>query len=298
MAGDLSRRLPRGRRRDEFDGLAVELNAMLERIETLMEDVRQVTNDIAHDLRTPLARLRHGLEDARRKAGSVQDYERAVDAAVEETDRILETFTALLRIAQIEAGTRRAGFAEVDLSGLLSGLAETYAVVAEDRGQALTSTIEPGVRAVGDRDLLGQMVANLIENALTHTPPRSRIAVTLAAGADGPVATVADDGPGIPADMRQQVLKPFVRLEGSRTAPGNGLGLASVAAIARLHGIALGLSDNGPGLRATLPFVPSGAAGERGAPAAALSRADVASSLPPTPLAAPPVRRNALVGKP
>ena len=153
MAGDLSRRLPRGRRRDEFDGLAVQLNAMLERIEALMEDVRQVTNDIAHDLRTPLAHLRHGLEDARRRACSVQDYERAVDAAVEETDRILDTFTALLRIAQIEACTRRAGFSEVDLSGLLAGLAETYAVVAEDRGQALSSTIGPDVRAVGDNDV-------------------------------------------------------------------------------------------------------------------------------------------------
>ena len=256
MAGDLARRIPVGRRGDEFDRLAGLLNAMLDRIGELVEDVRQVTNDIAHDLRTPLARLRQRLETARRKATSVGEYEAATEAAIAETDAVLATFTAMLRIAQIEAGTRRAGFAPVDLSRLVAELAETYAVVAEDRGQSLRASVEPGVEVTGDRELLGQMVANLIENALTHTPPGSRVEVALARDAGGPVATVADDGPGVPAAMRERVLKRFVRLEASRSTPGSGLGLASVAAIARLHGIGLALADNRPGLRVTLRFGP------------------------------------------
>lgn len=264
MAGDLGRRVPVGRRGDEFDRLAAQLNAMLDRIGELVEDVRQVTNDVAHDLRTPLARLRQRLETARRKAASVADYEAAADAAIAETDAVLATFTAMLRIAQIEAGTRRAGFAPVDLSGLLAGLAETYAAVAEDRGQSLRAAVEPGVVVTGDKELLAQLFANLIENALTHTPPGSHVEVALAREGGGPVATVADDGPGVPAAMRERVLKPFVRLEASRSTPGSGLGLASVAAIARLHGLGLGLADDRPGLRVTLRFgTPAGPAPAR-----------------------------------
>ena len=264
MAGDLGARIPVGRRGDEFDRLAAQLNAMLDRIGELVEDVRQVTNDVAHDLRTPLARLRQRLETARRKAASVADYEAAADAAIAETDAVLATFTAMLRIAQIEAGTRRAGFAPVDLSGLLAGLAETYAAVAEDRGQSLRAAVEPGVVVTGDKELLAQLFANLIENALTHTPPGSRIEVALARDGGGPVATVADDGPGVPAAMRERVLKRFVRLEASRSTPGSGLGLASVAAIARLHGLGLGLADDRPGLRVTLRFgTPAGPAPAR-----------------------------------
>src|SRR5689334_8242392 len=256
MAGDLRCRIPVGARGDEFDRLAGQLNAMLDRIADLVEDVRQVTNDVAHDLRTPLARLRQRLETARRKATTVGEYEAAVDGAIAETDAVLATFTALLRLAQIEAGTRRAGFAPVDLSCLLAGLAETYIPVAEDRGQSLRAAVEPGVPVTGDKELLAQMLANLIENALTHTPPGSRVEVALSRGAGGPVATVADDGPGIPGAMRERVLRRFVRLEPSRSTPGSGLGLASVAAIARLHGIGLELADNGPGLRVTLRFAP------------------------------------------
>ena len=261
VAGDLGRRIPVGGRGDEFDRLAALLNAMLDRIGELVEDVRQVTNDVAHDLRTPLARLRQRLETARRKATSVGEYEAATEAAIAETDAVLATFTALLRLAQIEAGTRRARFVPVDLSGLLAGLAETYAPVAEDRSQSLRATVEPDVTVTGDRELLGQMAANLIENALTHTPAGSRVEVALSRGGAGAVATVADDGPGIPEAMRERVLKRFVRLEASRSTPGSGLGLASVAAIARLHGLGLELADNDPGLRVTLRFAPSAGPG-------------------------------------
>ena len=180
MAGDLRRRIAMSGRNDEFDGLVAQLNAMLDRIGDLVQDIGQVTNDIAHDLRTPLARLRQRLETARRKARSVAEYELAVDAAIRETDAALATFTSLLRIAQIDAGTRRAGFTAVDLSALVAALVETYAIVADDGGRSLESMIEPDITIRGDRELLNQLFANLIENCLTHTPPGSHVKVSAA----------------------------------------------------------------------------------------------------------------------
>ena len=252
MGGELSRRIPTRGRGDEFDSLATHLNRMLERIEQLMQGMREVSSDIAHDLRTPLGRLRHSLEAAQREAASVVDYRRAVAHAIEQTDQILETFAALLRIAQIESGSRRARFARVDLSQLAQTLVETYAPVADEGGRVLKTHIEPGVYAYGDRDLLMQALANLIENALTHTPAGSQIEIALKTTPDAVMLSVADDGPGIPQAALGKVTQRFYRLEASRSAPGSGLGLSLVAAVAELHGIPLELSDNRPGLRATI----------------------------------------------
>jgi signal transduction histidine kinase len=252
--GDLSRRVPHAGTDDEFDRLAANINAMLDAIEHLTEGLRQVSTDIAHDLRTPLSRLRQALETARSKAQSPAELATAVDHAIDQTDTILETFGAVLRIAQIEAGTRRAGFAGVDLSGLFRSLVEVYEPVAEDASHRLEARIEDGVWFRGDRELLTQMLANLIENAIRHTPPGTRIEMTLQRQNASALAVIADDGPGIPEPARERVFRRFFRLEASRSTPGSGLGLSLVAAIASLHGVRIELADNAPGLRVTLPF--------------------------------------------
>jgi signal transduction histidine kinase len=252
--GRLGDRVPVRGTRDEFDQLAQNFNEMLDRIQALMDSLRQVSNDIAHDLRSPLSRLRQRLEAARAKARSAEDYEAAVDQALAETDAILATFTALLRIAQIEAGTRQAAFAVLDLSEIFRRVAEIYSAVAEDRGQRLIATISPGLTFRGDRELLIQMLANLVENAIRHTPAGTTIALDLERTAGVVVGRVSDNGPGIPADARAKVFQRFYRLEASRTTPGSGLGLALVAAVAELHRICIELADNGPGLRVSLRF--------------------------------------------
>lgn len=254
MRGDLADRIKTGGSGDELDQLGRNLNDMLDRLHHLMEGLRQVSNDIAHDLRTPLSRLRQGLEAARLEASSVLDYERAVDQALHEADLALSTFGALLRIAQIESGTRRANFTDVDLSSLLTTLALTYSAVAEDLGKSLDSNIETDRRIRGDRELLTQLFANLVENALRHTPDSAKIALSLRKGPHGPIAEIADNGPGIPEAERAKVLRRFYRLERSRTTPGSGLGLALVATVADLHGATITLADNRPGLKITLHF--------------------------------------------
>lgn len=251
--GKLSQRLPVGSGGDEFDRLTGELNRMLDRMQQLMENLAQVSSDIAHDLRTPLSRLRQRLESARLHAGSIAAYQTAIDQAIDDTDAVLATFGALLRIAQIEAGGRRANFAAVDLSALFETIVETYAAVAEDSGQSLTGRIAPGVRGWGDKELLTQMLANLVENAIRHSPAGARVTVTL----DGLTGVVSDSGPGIPEAERGKVFRRFYRLESSRTTPGSGLGLSLVAAVAELHGITVALGDNQPGLKATLRFPPA-----------------------------------------
>ncbi|SNB73904.1 Signal transduction histidine kinase [Arboricoccus pini] len=247
MGGDLSRRVPTGRRTDEFDELALRLNAMLDRITALMSQVRQVSDDIAHDLRTPLARLRQELYLVRRRAGTMADYEGAVDAAIEEADAIIATFASLLRIAQVEAGARRAGFRRVDLSELAEAMVESYTPVAEDRQQILEAEVRPGLEVVGDRELLGQMLANLIENALNHGPKGARLDLRLRQINGTPELCMIDDGPGIPTEMRGEVFKRFVRLDKSRGKGGTGLGLSLVRAIADLHGLEVRLEDAWPG---------------------------------------------------
>ncbi|MFO1148505.1 MAG: ATP-binding protein [Alsobacter sp.] len=262
IEGNLSQRVPLVGADDELDRLAGNLNRMLDRIQTLMETTKQVSNDVAHDLRTPLARLRQRLERVQARARSMDDYEAEVGEAILEIDGILATFSALLRIAQVEAGSRAGGFAQVDLSRVFDTITEAYAPVAEDAGLRLRAEIAPGLSVRGDRELLTQMLANLVENAIKHAQSGD-IDVVLAPGPKGPVGEVRDRGPGIPIGERDKVFRRFYRLERNRTSAGNGLGLSLVAAVADLHGVRLTLADHGPGLVVRMDFA--------GAPAAKAS---------------------------
>lgn len=248
IAGRLDLRLPVSGRRDEIDRLAGDINAMLARIETLMDSLKQVSTDIAHDLRTPLSRLRQRLYAVRGQTG-VEDYEIAVDTAVEEADAIIETFNALLRIAQIEAGARKARFATVDVSQLVDKLADIYGEVAADAGHKLVVDVAHGLTAWGDSELLAQMLANLVENAIRHVPAPGRIELVAALDDGRAVIEIRDDGPGVPEDEREKIFRRLYRVERSRTTSGSGLGLALVAAIAELHEARIEALDNGPGLR-------------------------------------------------
>ncbi len=252
MEGDLSARIPVRGTNDEIDQLVTSLNAMLGRIQQLMDGLRQVSSDIAHDLRTPLGRLRQHLEEARERAKTTADYDQATDAAIEEADALLETFSALLRIAQLEAGAQKSAFTEVDLSALMRSIGEAYQPAAEDSRHRLQLRIDDGVRMTGDRQLLAQMISNLIENALNHTPEGTVVTVGLHRRGTGFEAEVADDGPGIPEAERDKVFDRFYRLDRSRSTAGSGLGLALVKAIAGLHGIAIRLEDRKPGLAVVL----------------------------------------------
>jgi len=252
MAGDLSRRIPIGGGGDELGRLAEGLNRMLARIEELVANLRHVSGDIAHDLRTPLGRLRQRLDACRVKPRSAAEYEAAIDGAITDSDAVLATFDALLRISQIESGAIRSRFTEVDLGAVAENVVEAYAAVAEDEGRHLEAHIEPGLAVRGDRELLTQMLANLIENALHHTPRGARVELRAEIAGDGAQLTVSDDGPGIPAPERERVFRRFYRLDASRSTSGNGLGLSLVAAVAKLHGGAVTLEDNHPGLRAVV----------------------------------------------
>jgi signal transduction histidine kinase len=226
---------------------------VLARIETLVEGLQSTTASIAHDLRSPLFRLRQQLEAAAARPREPEADTRTLDASLIELDGVLATFSALLRIARVEAGLTDAGFATVDLSALAGDVAELYAAVAEDAGQRLEVSIAPGQRVRGDAALLRQVVANLIENALAHGGPGVRAKVAVCGG-PGPVLVVSDTGPGIPESERERVLERFYRLDRSRNTPGSGLGLALVAAVARLHNATLRLEDAAPGLSVTLVF--------------------------------------------
>src|SRR5439155_4282254 len=204
---------------------------MLERIQQLLDGLRQVTSDIAHDLRTPLGRLRQRLEDAHERATSTAEYGAATEAAIAEADSLLEIFSALLRIAQIEAGAQRSAFTSIDLSALMRSIAEAYAPSAEDSHHKLESLIADGVTLTGDRQLLAQMVSNLVENALTHTPAGCTVRLVLRKVGVRVEIEVSDDGPGIPEAERDKVFDRFYRLDRSRTTAGSGLGLALVKAI-------------------------------------------------------------------
>jgi signal transduction histidine kinase len=252
--GDLSRRIERTGSGDDFDHLSATLNVMLDRIVGLMENLRQVSNDIAHDLRTPLSRLRQDLEEAQNRELTAPELQRVIEGAVAEADVLLETFSALLRIAQIEAGIRRSAFRAVDLSDVLRTVAEAYVPAVEESGRALRTEIADGVQVDGDRGLLSQLFVNLVENALRHTPAGTTITLRLSRQPAGALAEVADTGTGIPADERAKVFRRFYRLERSRTTPGSGLGLSTVAAIVELHHAAIELLDNAPGLRVVIRF--------------------------------------------
>lgn len=254
IAGDLAQRIPTRGTDDDFDRLALTLNRMLDRIVDLMESLRQVSNDIAHDLRTPLARLRQRLESMRDHPPSQSNGGAAIDTAIAETDAILETFGALLRIAQIEAGTRRSGFREVDLSSVFESVIDAFAPAVEDAGKSLDTRVAKNLTIRGDRELLTQMLVNLVENAIRHTPDGARIEVSLTATPDRAIGVVADNGPGVPEAERDRIFRRFYRLEHSRSTPGNGLGLSLVAAVATLHHIEIEVQDNKPGLRVVLSY--------------------------------------------
>jgi signal transduction histidine kinase len=239
---------------DELDRLAAAINNMLDRISTLLDNLRQVSSDVAHDLRTPLTHLRNRLEEAGGKAVTTDDYAELVAHAIEDTDHLLVIFAALLRISQIESGSRLAAFAALSLSELLERVYEMYRPVAEDAHQMLLHEIQKGVQIRGDGELLTQMFSNLIENAIRHAPPGTRILLRLTASGGTVTAAVEDNGPGIPAAERDKVFRRFYRLTGSRTTPGNGLGLALVAAIANLHAAKIELADNRPGVCLRLCF--------------------------------------------
>jgi signal transduction histidine kinase len=253
VEGDLTRRIPASGSGDDFDKLVGNLNGMLDRITGLMETVRQVSDNIAHDLRTPLTRLRSRLEIARAQQGrSEAEARAAVEQAIEEADGLLATFNALLRIARIEAEQRREGFAPVDLGSLLTDVAELYEPVAAERDQTIALELGSGASVEGDRDLLLQAVANLVDNAIKYTPVGGHVVLGLQTAGELVDLYVTDTGPSIPADQRERVFDRFHRLEASRSTPGSGLGLSLVRAVARLHGATIRLSDDAPGLRVTL----------------------------------------------
>ena len=267
MEGDLSQRLPIAGTGDELDQLGRNLNAMLDQIEALMTGMRQVTDNIAHDLRSPLNRLRNRLEVTLMQEASPADYRHALERTIAEADSLLGTFNALLMIARAEAGSLREAMTWVDLAAIVSDAAELYEPVAEQSNLTLHVEVEEGLQIRGNRELLSQATANLLDNALKHGLPQDADtdrSVTVSARPDperpgrGVVLAVADHGVGIPAGERHHVLERFVRLEDSRNTPGSGLGLSLVAAVTRLHGGRIELEDNHPGLRVSLHLPVSG----------------------------------------
>ncbi|HTB67693.1 MAG TPA: HAMP domain-containing sensor histidine kinase [Steroidobacteraceae bacterium] len=256
IAGRLNERIPIRGRADEWDRLARAINEMLDRISTLLENLQQVSSDVAHDLRTPLTRLRNRLEAAREKSTGVVDYSAAITHAIEDTDQLLSMFSALLRISQIEAGTRAQTFAMVDITALLERVYQLYLPLAEDCRHPLARTLHQELHIRGDHELLTQLFSNLVENALHHTPAGTNIRIVLQAVQGEPVASVIDDGPGVPAEDLEKVTRRFYRGSASRSAEGHGLGLALVAAIAQLHGARLQLANAMPGLRVDVAFAP------------------------------------------
>lgn len=251
IGGELSRRLPLSGAGDEFDRLAGTINHALDRLQAQVAGLRQVTDDMAHDLRSPLSRLRQRLEAALERARDPAADTETLENALAELDGVLATFAGMLRLARLEARTD-APATQVDLSALVAGMVETYAAVAAEQGKTLAADIAPGQTVRGEPALLRQALANLIENALLHGGRHVRVALT--AGAE---LLVSDDGPGIPPQDRARVLQRFVRLDAARGTPGTGLGLALVAAVARLHGARLALEDAGPGLRVRLALPPA-----------------------------------------
>jgi signal transduction histidine kinase len=274
MAGDLSGRLSVIGSGDEFDRLAHNLNGMLERIESLMRGLKEVTDNIAHDLKTPLTRLRNRCEAALRTASSEAEFRRVLEDTIEESEGLIRTFDALLMIARAESGEVREGMAEFDVAEVARDVGELYEPLAEDKGLTLEVEAKSHAAMKGNRELVSQALANLVDNAIKYAAPpppypppqagegrvgedavngeRSGILVKADTEQDRIVLTVSDHGPGIPQADRSRVVDRFVRLERSRSLPGSGLGLSLVSAVARLHGGELELEDNAPGLRARI----------------------------------------------
>ncbi len=264
MAGNLAGRLPVAGTNDELDRLASNLNAMLARIGELMTGLREVSDNIAHDLKTPLTRLRNGAEGALRTAGTAEEYRAALERMIEESDGLIRTFNALLMIARAESGTVSDTRARFDVSAAAADVAELFQPVAEEAGLALETAIAPGIAISGNRELFSQALTNLVDNAIKHgapapgSPPAQILLSVQALGGQIEVS-VGDSGAGVPPADRERVLERFVRLDASRSKPGSGLGLSLAAAIARFHGGMLRLADNKPGLKAVmlLPAAPA-----------------------------------------
>ncbi len=265
MSGDLSRRVPLTNHNDDFDQVAENLNRMLDRIQRLMEDIRRVSDNIAHDLRTPLARLRLHLEEARQQEAPDSDSARYLESSIKEADSLLSTFNALLRIARIEAGQIKFGFGEIDFRTLIEDIVEFYEPLLEEKQQHLETTLDIGpeigpeigktisptisMKSWGDRDLMFQALANIIENAIKYTPQRGTISIALTGRNHQAVITITDNGPGIPEAQRENVFRRFYRLDQSRSSSGSGLGLSMVSAVIALHNGSIELQSNHPGLR-------------------------------------------------
>ena len=254
MDGDLKLRIPVRGTKDQLDRLAEAINEMLSRIAQLMDNLSQVSNDIAHDLRTPVTHLRHRLERARAECHTPEDYAASLEAAIAKADEILGLFAALLRIAQIEGGERRAAFTNVDLGALLEQMREMFDPVAEEAGHSLRLVAAPALVIRGDRQLLTQLFSNLIENAVVHTPPGTHITLSLRSMGGQVVAQVSDDGPGVPVEEHERLFRRLYRREASRTQPGNGLGLSLALAIAELHGARILIAKGGPGMTVDVSF--------------------------------------------
>ena len=254
MAGDLSQRIPLSDRNDEFDRLAGNLNAMLDRNQQLIKGMREVTDNVAHDLRSPLTRLRNQMEITLLEPRSEDEYRKVLSQSIKDVEYLIKTFNALLSIAQAEAGNHRTLWGEVDLKQLAMDLADLYTPLADEKRQKLR--VENGQDSVifGSRDLLAQSFGNLLENAIKYTPPGGDIRLLIRKLPEKIEVEVADNGPGIPAEEKEHVLEKFVRLESSRHSPGNGLGLSLVAAVNRLHKAKLELVDASPGLRVVQRF--------------------------------------------
>ncbi len=254
MAGDLSQRIPLTDRDDEFDLLGRKLNAMLERIEQLLAGMRQVTDNIAHDLRSPLNRLRNRLDITLLEARNKDEYRTVLEQTTVDIDELLRIFNALLNIAQAEAGIRRDEWKTLDLAALAEELAELYGAVAEERGVQWLNDFVPNTHVWGNRQLLAQAISNLLDNAVKYTPSGGRIELRVNDPDGQPMLSVIDTGPGIPAEERERVLERFVRLDSARSQSGSGLGLSLVKAVAKLHKAELVIADNHPGLRVSLQF--------------------------------------------
>ena len=270
MEGDLKGRLAVAGTGDELDRLALNLNAMMDRIGELMSGMQQVSDNIAHDLKTPLTRLRNRAEEALRTADTPEELRTALEGTIDEADGLIRVFNALLMIARLETRQISDSMVRLDLAELVDGLGELYEPLAEEAGLALSVTVEPGLALDGNRELIGQALANLVDNAIKYGRPEGDAPAVVAVSArrDGPDVEIAvgDHGAGIPEADRDRVLERFIRLDKSRSKPGFGLGLALASAVAHLHGGAIRLSDNAPGLRVAMRLPAAAAPVDRGEP--------------------------------
>jgi signal transduction histidine kinase len=265
MGGNLSGRLPVAGSGDEIDRLALNLNEMLARIEALMRGLKEVSDNIAHDLKTPLTRLRNRAEEALRTSRSEQDYRAALEATIEESDSLIRTFNALLMIARAESGQARDNMVEFDAAEAAHGVGELYEPLAEEQGLSLDVDAPGPISLRGNRELISQALANLVDNAIKYAGPEAKasgvpsvVSVRARAEGDRVLLSVCDSGPGIPESERGRAVERFVRLEKSRTIPGSGLGLSLASAVAHLHGGELRLENNAPGLCAVMVLPRSG----------------------------------------